>query len=225
MCWTTEQMLFSCSARGQHPGRGCGQRRGSAAQVPCAARAGARAARREAQGAGHWDGWTGGSPWSRGRHPGSARRPRPGSPPKGRSWWGSTSPRRPRKPRLRSPAFTWSMSPTRPRSRASSTTSSRPTAGSTCSRPSRGSRAGARCATSRPRSGRASSPSTSPARSCCCKHALRPMVEQRAGSIITSPASRGSRGPRAGARTTRRRAASCCSPRTWRSTTGGSGCG
>ena len=35
-----------------------------------------------------------------------------------------------------------------------------------------------------------------------------------------SPASRGSKAPKAAARTTRRRAASSCSPRTWRSTTG-----
>ena len=49
------------------------------------------------------------------------------------------------------------------------------------------------------------------------------MVEQRRAASSTSPASRASRAPRAAARTTRRRAASCSSPRTSPSTTGALG--
>ena len=46
-----------------------------------------------------------------------------------------------------------------------------------------------------------------------------------AAASSTSPASRGSRAPRAAAPTTPRRAASCCSPRTWPSTTAAPACG
>ena len=56
------------------------------------------------------------------------------------------------------------------------------------------------------------------------KAVLPSMIARRSGSIVTIASVEGHRGlPRAAAPTTRRRAASSCSPRTWRSTTAGSG--